>query len=101
MRIDLRVGSAKVAASAETSRAQRSSRSGASGAATHADRADLSLSQAKIKDLEQRVGNQPEVRTERTQQLRQAIASGSYAVQPEHVAEAFFSEMLARSSLIR
>jgi flagellar biosynthesis anti-sigma factor FlgM len=56
------------------------------------DQTQLSFSHAQVQLLEASVLSAPEVRQEKVAALRQAIASGSYAIDPVNVAGAITSE---------
>jgi flagellar biosynthesis anti-sigma factor FlgM len=101
MRIDLHVGSADHGERVES--AQRASRPREARKARGAsqDEAKLSLDQARIGDLEGRVMSMPEVRADRVEHLRAAIADGRYQPPAEHVAEAMIAEWLGQRGPVR
>ncbi|HZQ67132.1 MAG TPA: flagellar biosynthesis anti-sigma factor FlgM [Terriglobales bacterium] len=63
------------------------------------DKAQLSLDQGRIRDLEWQAKQLPEVRSERIKALAQKLESGAYEVTPQQTAEAMLSEMLRRPPL--
>ncbi len=59
------------------------------------DQAELSVALVQVQALVAQASQLPEVRQERVQALRQAVASGSYQSSPEQVAGAVFAHMIA------
>jgi negative regulator of flagellin synthesis FlgM len=97
MRIDLHVGSLDPGKRAENAeRAGRNREASKAREAAH-DEANLSLNHARISDLKSRVMALPEVRSDKVEQLRSAIADGRYQPPAEQVAEAMLAEWLGRS----
>ncbi len=104
MRIDLHVGSADLNRAVKASGSERPSQTDAekqSRPAIQNDQAHLSLNQARIQSLEDHLIRLPEVRSDKTQPLKKAVEDATYQPAPERVADAVYSELLARSSLIR
>ena len=62
--------------------------------ATGEDTAQLSFAGGAVAALKSRLASMPEVRQERVQALRQALASGAYSVNSQQLADAVFNEML-------
>jgi flagellar biosynthesis anti-sigma factor FlgM len=77
-------GTAAAAASASTSQALGGE-----------DQAELSGAPAQVQALVAQAAQLPEVREERVQALRQAVERGNYTIDPEAVAGALFSHLLA------
>jgi len=69
---------------------------GASGGAA-SDQAHFSSEHQRVQRLEASTGNLPEVRKEKVEALRQAVASGTYAPSAEQIAGAMMQEMVAAS----
>lgn len=65
------------------------------------DAAQLSLGRARIAALQKASSVDAEIRTDRVEALRRVIADGRYQVEPDQVAEAMMSELLARNGLAR
>jgi len=59
------------------------------------DQAHLSRVPAQIEALAAQASQLPEIREQRVQALRLAVASGEYRPAPEHVASAILSQMTA------
>jgi negative regulator of flagellin synthesis FlgM len=51
------------------------------------DSVSLTDAAAQLRDLEQSVSSLPEVDNQRTEKIREAVASGSYQVNPQRVAD--------------
>lgn len=62
------------------------------------DKARFSFDQARIHSLEKQALEQPEVRQQRVELLRQAIGKGEYAVSDGQVAAAMIADLAAGSS---
>jgi flagellar biosynthesis anti-sigma factor FlgM len=101
MRIDLHVGSVDRGSRAESTR--RASRGGEGSKAGEAalDEAQLSLNQARIRELKEQVMALPEVRADKVEQLRAAVADGRYHPPAERVAEAIVAEWLGQRGPVR
>ncbi|HYH00176.1 MAG TPA: flagellar biosynthesis anti-sigma factor FlgM [Terriglobales bacterium] len=56
------------------------------------DEARISLDQARVRSLEAEIGRLPEVRKEKVEALRQAMAQGAYRVDAEQIAEAMSAD---------
>jgi len=101
MRIDL------TGKSPESQQAERANQSGSRVNSSARDRieigedkAQLSLDQSRIRELEKQVKDLPEVRSERVKALARSLQDGTYDVKPQQTAEAMLSETL-RSALLR
>ena len=62
------------------------------------DEARLSMDHAKVQRLEQWVSAMPEIRSDKVEALQAALQDGSYQVGSARIAEAVFSQLMARSS---
>jgi flagellar biosynthesis anti-sigma factor FlgM len=71
------------------------SSSASNGLGSGEDQAELSGALVQVQALVAQASQLPEVRQERVQALRQAVASGSYQSNPEQVAGAVFAHMIA------
>ena len=60
------------------------------------DQAQLSVDNDTIQSLKSSLAEMPEVRQERVQALRQAVASGSYQVSDQQLSDAIRSDLLGR-----
>jgi flagellar biosynthesis anti-sigma factor FlgM len=103
MRIDLHVAPREVSGPEKAARAHRPSRSESDNSSRQVvprDQVHFS-SQARIESLETHLVSLPEVRQDKTERLKKAVDEATYQTPPERIAEAIFSELLARSSLIR
>jgi flagellar biosynthesis anti-sigma factor FlgM len=104
MRIDLHVRSSEAA---QTNRSSDSNTAGkgkspaVDKAAVQTDETRLSSHQARVHELERAAKDVPEMRQERVESLKAAIQEGRYQPPPEQVAEAMFSDALARVDLLR
>jgi flagellar biosynthesis anti-sigma factor FlgM len=58
------------------------------------DTAQLSFAGGAVSALKSRLASMPEVRQERVQALRQALASGAYRVNSQQLADAVFNDLL-------
>jgi flagellar biosynthesis anti-sigma factor FlgM len=70
-------------------------------AAVQTDETRLSSHQARVHELERAAKDFPEMRQERVESLNTAIHEGRYQPPPEQVAEAMFSDVIARVDLLR
>ncbi len=96
MRIDLHVGSLDSGRRAESAQRAERNRETNKAKETAQDDAKLSLDHARIGDLKSRVMAMPEVRADKVEHLRAAIADGGYQPPAEQVAEAMLAEWLGR-----
>jgi negative regulator of flagellin synthesis FlgM len=74
----------------KSGQAQRSSQPGGSHAASSAsrkDRFDLTGSAGKLKELEGRIANMPIVDAQKVEAVQQALATGSFTIDPQTAAE--------------
>jgi negative regulator of flagellin synthesis FlgM len=60
------------------------------------DSVQLSVDQSTIRALQDKLGNVPDVRSQRVAALQDAIRNGSYQVSNEKIADAMFNELLGR-----
>jgi flagellar biosynthesis anti-sigma factor FlgM len=104
MRIDLHVRSS------EATQANRSTGSEAAGkaksaaadkSAVQADETRLSSHRARVQELERAAKDVPDLRQERVKSLKTAIQEGRYQPPAEQVANAMFSDAIARVDLLR
>ena len=92
MRIDLRTAyDANAIDQAQRTSAKPSAQKQAEAAGT----ADVS-SDVRLSGLEAKVASAPDIRQDRVEQLRQAIASGTYSVSDEQLADAMLRDTLQR-----
>ncbi len=91
MRIDLR--SAYDPGAIE--QAQKTSSKGGAAKAQMTDSTDLST-EVQLSSLEGKVASAPDIRQDKVDQLRQAIASGTYSVTDEQLADAMIRDALRR-----
>ncbi|HEY1800677.1 MAG TPA: flagellar biosynthesis anti-sigma factor FlgM [Terriglobales bacterium] len=56
------------------------------------DSASLSLDQASIQSLQTQTLSTPEVRQDKVDALRQAIANGQYGIEPDKIADAMIQD---------
>ena len=84
------------AAELEINRGQSAATGGrlAHSSAAGADLAQLSATHVQVQALAAQAGQLPEIRAEKVQSLREALAKGEYRVQPEKLAGALISHML-------
>jgi len=95
MRIDLNHGPQATPESNRNSAQSITTSSGSSSNALGEDQAQLSGAHVQVQALAAQASQLPEVREERVQALRQAIESGQYRVNPDHVAHAVLAHMVA------
>ncbi|HLV88659.1 MAG TPA: flagellar biosynthesis anti-sigma factor FlgM [Candidatus Sulfotelmatobacter sp.] len=95
MRIDFNPGT-QAAPETTSSRPQSASDERASSSAFGEDQAQLSGAHVQVQALAAQVSQMPEVREERVQALRQAVASGTYRPSPHQVASSMISHMVSR-----
>jgi negative regulator of flagellin synthesis FlgM len=104
MRIDLHVRSS------EATQTNRSTGSDVAGkgkspavdkGAVQSDETRLSSHQARVQKLERAAKDVPDLRQQRVESLKTAIHEGRYQPPAEQVAEAMFSDALARIDLLR
>ena len=95
MRINFHSGP-QPAAELEINRGQNAATGGrlAHSSAAGADLAQLSATHVQVQALAAQAGQLPEIRAEKVQSLREALAKGEYRVQPEKLAGALISHML-------
>jgi flagellar biosynthesis anti-sigma factor FlgM len=92
MRIDLRIGyDPAIVDRSETVGTKKARNSEAASSNT-----DSGASELRAAGLEAKVLNSPEVRQSRVEQLQQSIASGTYAVSDEQLAQALWNNLLQR-----
>jgi negative regulator of flagellin synthesis FlgM len=104
MRIDLHVRSGEAAEASRPTGSNHAAKSKAAAAeqpAVQADEARLSSHQARVQELERVAKNLPEMRQERVDSLKAAVQEGRYQPPPEQVADAMFSDAIARADLLR
>jgi negative regulator of flagellin synthesis FlgM len=96
MRINFHCGP-QPAAQSESSRpsAQTAGRP-ARNSGTAEDQAQLSAAHVQVQALAAQATQQPEIRAEKVQSLREALAKGEYRVEPEKLAGALISHMLVQ-----
>jgi negative regulator of flagellin synthesis FlgM len=63
---------------------------------TAEDQAQLSAAHVQVQALAAQATQQPEIRAEKVQSLREALAKGEYRVEPEKLAGALISHMLVQ-----
>lgn len=98
MRIDLNQGPQAAPETSSGSSARASASSAATPSAIGEDQAQLSSTHAQVQALTAQAAQLPEVRQERVQALRQAVESGRYRVNPQHVAGAMLAHMTRTSA---
>jgi negative regulator of flagellin synthesis FlgM len=104
MRIDLHVRSSEATQanrSTGSNGAAKGKSPAADKAAVQADETRLSSHQARVQELARAAKEVPEVRQERVESLKSAIQEGRYQPPPEQVANAMFSDAMARTDLLR
>ena len=97
MRIDLNYAP-QAAPESDRIRAQNPTAAGGPSAAkaeTAEDQAQLSGAHAQVAALAAQVSQLPEVREQRVQALRAAVAGGRYQSDPQKTAGALFAQMMA------
>lgn len=92
MRIDFHSGP-QPASPAEGSRAQNAPARSRQASARTEDQAQLSGAHVQAQALAARVAQLPEVRAEKVQSLREALAHGQYRLDAEKIAGALISHM--------
>ena len=97
MRIDLNYAP-PTASETNRSSVQNAAAGGSSAAGTDLgeDQAQLSGAHVQVQALATLASQLPEVRQERVQTLRQAVASGQYQVSPDEVAAALLAHLTAQ-----
>ena len=103
MRIDLHIrsGEATEASRTGSNQAAKSKAPAAEKATVQTDEARLSSHQARVRELERVARELPEFRQERVESLKTAVQEGRYQPPPDQVAEAMFSDAIARADLLR
>ncbi|MDT8066870.1 MAG: flagellar biosynthesis anti-sigma factor FlgM [Terriglobia bacterium] len=92
MRIDLQFGNVHSIETQKTNRAD-SAPADRSVRRERQDEASLSSATSNISVLAARAMSEPDVRTVRVNALRASIADGSYAVQPQAIADAMLKDI--------
>ena len=100
MRIDPNARLPEVPDSKSLNRPGGSSRSSPPEPGTEVDQAMLPV-QARAQELQQHLQQIPEERHSRVAALARAIRDGEYQVSAEQIAQSLFSEMSARSAVLR
>ena len=97
MRIDFHSGP-QPASEPESNGAQnaQSAKQSAQTSGREQDQTQLSGAHAQVPALAARAAQLPEIRAEKVQSLREALAHGRYRVEPEKVAGALLSHMLVQ-----
>ena|SRR5205085_11674968 len=95
MRVDLRIHGTDAAEQSTTERARGKSGSSDSGSASASslDEARFSFDPTRIRNLENHVIAQPEVRQEKVDSLRQTLGKGEYSVSDGQIADAIFADL--------
>jgi negative regulator of flagellin synthesis FlgM len=73
---------------------QSPNRASSAGSSVSGDQAELSGVHLQIQALVAQAAQLPEVRQEKVNALRQAVASGNYRPSPEQVSEALFAALV-------
>jgi negative regulator of flagellin synthesis FlgM len=94
MRVNFHSGP-QPAAELESNRAQNAAAGGrlAHSSAAGADQAQLSAAHVQVQALTAKAAQLPEIRAEKVQGLREALAKGQYRIEPEKVAGALISHI--------
>ena len=102
MRIDL---NSRTPEARENDKPVRSSSSSSAAAPsrveTGQDETRLSQDQVRIQALEAGINRVLDIRKDKVEALQRTVNNGTYSVSSEQIAEALFSEMVARSSTVR
>jgi negative regulator of flagellin synthesis FlgM len=95
MRINFHSGP-QPAGELESNRAQNAAdgRRLAHSSAAGADQAQLSAAHVQVQALAAQAAQLPEIRAEKVQSLREALAKGEYRIEPEKLAGALVSHMM-------
>jgi negative regulator of flagellin synthesis FlgM len=95
MRINFHSGP-QPAAEIESNRAQNAAAGGrlSHSSGTSEDQAQLSAAHVQVQALAAQAGQLPEIRAEKVQSLREALAKGQYRIEPEKVAGSLISHMV-------
>lgn len=104
MRIDLHVRSSEATQtnrSTGSDSAVKGKSPAAEKAAVQADEARLSSHQARVHELARAAEEGTDLRQDRVESLKSAIQEGRYQPPPEQVANAMFSDPMARMDLLR
>jgi len=98
MRIDFNQGAQPAIETKQTGAEPQAATSAAQAGSSQAlgeDQAQLSGAHAQVQALAAQAAQLPEVRQEKVSALRQAVAAGRYQADPEQVAGAMLTEMIA------